>query len=175
MKYFLPVLTTLFLLNTSLVVGQQTNQLESINKDVWQKFYLAFDSLDHSLMADIHSKDLARITANNKQIKNYSEYIEGYKSSFKKSKLNNRTTQISLRFFERISNEFTASERGIYRTIQNKGKSDERRSYGQFFVLLKKENGIWKIILDYDSNENKTIDKDDYLKAYAIDDFDKFK
>lgn len=174
MKYLFSILITVFLLNISSAQEQQTNDCKSINQDVWEKFYEAFESLDYNLMAEIHSKDLARITANNKQIKDYTAYIEGNKKSFNYSKLNKRSIEISLRFFERISNGFTASERGIYRTTQNKGKADERISYGQFFVLLKKENGIWKIVMDYDSNENNTIGEDDFSKAFAIDDYDKF-
>ena len=65
-------------------------------------------------------------------------------------------------------------ERGIYKMVKNRGKDDEKISYGQFHVLLKKSGDQWKILMDYDSNENGTIGEDDYNRAFAMDDFTKF-
>ena len=175
MKYLFSTLILICFLNTQKVQCQETNHLASINKDVWEKFSLAFESLDYTLMAEIHSKELARITGNNKQIRTYSEYISGNKSSFEWSKTNKKSIEVTLRFFERIANDHSASDRGIYRTTMNKGEPDEHISYGQFFVLLKKENGIWKILMDYDSNENNSVGETEYMNAFAMDDFEKFK
>jgi len=40
--------------------------------------------------------------------------------------------------------------------------------------LLKKLDDQWKITMDYDSSEGGTIGEDDYKKAFAIDDFEKY-
>ena len=167
------VFTILFLLvSSSQGYTQAQTNLKEINQ-VWSKFYKAFETLDHSLMAEIHSKELVRISGG-QRISDYHSYINGYKTRFTVAKENGITNNISLRFFERISNDSIASERGIYRLIRNKGKDDEQAYYGQFHVLFKKYNGVWKILMDYDSTEGNTIGKDDYEKAYAIDDFDPF-
>ena len=149
----------------------QTNLIE-INQ-VWSQFYKAFEDLDYSLMAEIHSKELVRISGG-QRISDYYSYINGYKTRFAAAKEKGITNSISLRFFERISNDSIASERGIYRLIRNKGKDEEQTYYGQFHVLFKKYNGTWKILMDYDSTEGNTIGKEDYEKAYAIEDFDPF-
>lgn len=152
--------------------AQSLENLKNINK-IWNKFYQAFETRDYKPMAEIHSKDLVRISGGSRII-DYDTYINNYKMQFSAAKDNNVTSHISLRFFERINNDSTASERGIYKLIRNKNKPNEATYYGQFHVIMKKENGIWKITLDYDSNENNTIDETSYLKAYAIDDFDTF-
>jgi hypothetical protein len=152
--------------------AQNKDHLEAINT-VWAKFYKAFETLDYTLMEEIHTKELVRVSGG-KRILDYDTYIKGYKSSFQNSKDTNQTSHISLRFFERINNDKTASERGIYKLIRNKGTEKEQAYYGQFHVLFKKINDEWKIIMDYDSSESGTIGEDDYNKAFAIDDFDKF-
>lgn len=152
--------------------AQRTEYFKEINA-VWAKFYTAFETLDYNLMADIHSKDLVRVSGG-KRMLNYDVYIKGYKTGFERDKEHNLTNEISLRFFERIGNRLMASERGIYRLTRNKGTENEYVSYGQFHVIWQRIDGDWKITLDYDSTESDTIGIEDYNKAYAIDNFDPF-
>ena len=154
--------------------AQSIEHLQQINNEVYSKFYMAFDSLDYQLMAEIHAKDLIRIPANQKMILDYETYIDGYKKSFQEAKEKKETRSISLRFFERIVNDSVATDRGVYKFSLNKNTPEERNYYGQFHVLLVKREGSWKILMDYDSNEESTIDKDDFLAAFSIDDLEKF-
>ncbi|MET2984427.1 nuclear transport factor 2 family protein [Aureibaculum conchae] len=163
------LLLTLF---TNRVDAQKLQNLKDINI-VWYQFYQAFDSLDYKPMAKIHSKELLRISGG-KRILDYKTYIESYKKQFKNAKENNITNIISLRFFERINNDSIASERGIYKLVRNKDKIDEQTYYGQFHVILKKENAIWKITMDYDSNESNSIGEDEYNEAHGINELTKF-
>lgn len=152
--------------------SQSLNNLEAINK-TWEKFYKAFDDLDYTLMADIHSKKLIRISGGNR-ITDYNTYINNYKTTFNRAKENKTSNTISLRFFERISNDSTASERGIYKLTRIENGKAPKSYYGQFHVIFIKENNAWKILMDYDSNEGNTIGKKDYAKAKDIEDFDDF-
>ena len=154
--------------------AQQKERLETINKEVWYPFCKAFETLDYTILAKIHSKSLTRVTGGSGNITSYSDYIEGNKNSFQKKRQQGNTSHLTLRFFERITSENKATERGIYRNIHNKNTPDERISYGQFFVLLQKEEGVWKILLDYDSNEKGTIGIENFNKALAIDNYEKF-
>ncbi len=157
---------------TSSIFAQKKVHLEAINT-TWAKFYEAFETLDYTLMAEIHSKDLVRVSGG-RSIIDYDTYVNNYKATFERDKTAGQTNHISLRFFERICNETTASERGIYKLVRNKGTDREQAYYGQFHVLFKKMDGEWKITMDYDSSEGGTINEDSYNKAYAIDDFEKF-
>lgn len=158
----------------SSAIAQNINHFRQINQDVWESFYKAFDQLDHRNMLEIHHKDLIRIPADQQMILDYQTYMDNYQKSFAGAKEENSTRAIELRFFERIANDSVASERGIYKLTVDKGFPDERNFYGQFHVLLIKENGKWKILMDYDSNEKNTIDETKFKDAHAIDDYDEF-
>ena len=160
-----------FLFFSGLATGQSLENLKEINK-VWSKFYQAFDDLDHEIMAEIHSKKLIRISGGSR-ISDYATYINNYKITFDNAKSNKVTNRISLRFFERINNDSIASERGIYK-LERTSQEKTQTYYGKFHVLFSKENGIWKILMDYDSNEANSIGEKDYTDAYGIDEFDKF-
>ncbi|MBR9914532.1 MAG: nuclear transport factor 2 family protein [Algicola sp.] len=167
------ILTICFLCTTTVSIhAQKETSLKAVNQ-VWEKFYDAFANLDVTLMADIHSKNLIRISGGNR-ILDYDSYINNYKRQFASNKANQRTNHIALRFFERLHDESIASERGVYRLTINKGKENEQHYYGQFHVILVKENKVWKILMDYDSTEFDTIGKEAFDKAYSITDFDKF-
>lgn len=151
---------------------QYQDNFKDIN-NLWLQFYQAFDSLDYPLMAKIHSKNLIRISGGEK-ISDYQTYIDGYKFRFEKARKNHETSEISLRFFERINNDSTASERGIYRLIRNKNKKNEQTYYGQFHVILRMENNDWKIFMDYDSNPDNRIGEKDYLESIPLDNYKEF-
>lgn len=152
--------------------SQSINNLKEINK-VWEEFYKAFDSLDYRLMAEIHSKKLIRISGG-QNITDYETYINNYKAQFNRAKNNNVSNSISLRFFERINNDSIASERGIYKLTRIENKQGKQAYYGQFHVLFRKENNQWKILMDYDSNEENTINEENFMKAYSINEFNRF-
>ncbi|NMM47794.1 nuclear transport factor 2 family protein [Marinigracilibium pacificum] len=168
MKYKILLIQFIFL---SFSGFGQYHDYEDINNQVWAKFEKAFVDLNPGLMAEIHSRDLARIPADNNRILNYEEYIDSFHKRFDRAKSNHIKYEIELRFIERIANGFTASERGIYQLIVINEQDEPRSYYGKFHVLLRKENGLWKILMDYDSNEGGKIGKEDFDKANEIDDF----
>ncbi|GGI56650.1 hypothetical protein GCM10011444_09590 [Winogradskyella haliclonae] len=147
--------------------------LKDINK-TWEKFYKAFDNLDYTLMANIHSEKLIRISGGNR-ITDYKTYINNYKATFDRARENKTSNTIALRFFERISNDSTASERGVYKLTRIENGKSPKSYYGQFHVIFIKENNTWKILMDYDSSEGNTIGEEAYQKARDINNFDAFK
>jgi len=98
-------------------------------------------------------------------------YLNGYIPRWENA-TNSQT--ISFRFLERICNNDKASERGIYKFTVHLNSDKEQSYYGKFHVILSKEESVWKILVDYDSSENKTINEVSYSNAFAIDDFEKF-
>lgn len=172
MKILISIIFLAVLINP--IKAQSIKNLKDINNDVHKKFCQVYDSLDCRLMESIHSKKLMRIPADRNTILNYREYMDQNKLSFEHTKTNNGTLNIDLRFFERLNNDSVASERGIYKFTINKNKEDERVYFGKFHVILVKEDSTWKILMDYDSNENNTIVEEDFNKAYGMNDFEKF-
>jgi len=170
MKNKILVICSFFFFVNSLF-SQDHKNLSEINIQIWQPFTQAFETNNYQLFASIHSKDLVRVSGDGKSIKTYTEYIKGYKKRWENTE---REQTISFRFLERINTDNYASERGIYRLTVNINSAEEKSYYGKFHVTLKKEDGKWKLIMDYDSSELKTIDKTSYKEAFAIDDFEKY-
>ena len=64
---------------------------------------------------------------------------------------------IELRFIQRIAASGKAFEVGYYKTTGTDTATGKTRTgYGKFHVLLRRENNIWKILMDEDANENTT-------------------
>lgn len=150
---------------------QNQSELENINKQIWMPFTNAFETKDLDLFKSIHSKDLIRVNADGKKIMEFEDYMYGYQMRWQQS---DRNQTISFRFFERINNDKTGSERGIYKLTLNPNTKEEASYYGQFHVILIQENDIWKILMDYDSSEGQTIGENEFLSSYDMKDFSKY-
>jgi ketosteroid isomerase-like protein len=111
----------------------------------------------------VHSKSLVRAPRDAKTIFGWDEYLQQLQKG--QSKNPSVVRFIELRFTERIDHDDLAFDVGIYKTtIQNK-KGERDSSYGRFHVVLRKEYGIWKILVDTDSSEGGTIGEKDFLAA----------
>lgn len=141
---------------------------DKINADMYGNFSKAFETLDYKLFASIHSDDMIRISGNGGEIKDVTAYLKGYQKRW--SDPNRKPSPIDFRLFERIYSDDLVSDRGIYRVTYTNDKGDVQYSFGQFHVLLRLENNSWKILIDYDSNENKTINQESYTKAFSLSD-----
>ena len=151
--------------------SQNAHHFELINKQVWEQFTKAFETSDYELFGSLHSDDLIRVSGNGKRILGKENYIQGYETRWIENK---QARTISFRFLERIANEHSGSERGVYKLTINSGTEKEQNYYGKFHVILRKERGIWKILVDYDSSENDTINEESYLNAHPQNDFEKY-
>ncbi|NJX15001.1 hypothetical protein [Tamlana crocina] len=101
-----------FILSIAPVFAQNKTELQAINNQVWSNFTKAFETLDAELFANIHSDSLIRVGGDNQVIRRKTEYMNGYKTRWQNKALK-RT--ISFRFLERIADNQSASERGIYK------------------------------------------------------------
>lgn len=153
------------------VFSQNIIELTEINTQIWEPFSVAFETSNFELFGSLHSDDLIRIGADGKRILKKDLYIQGYKNKWSNKK-QNRT--ISFRFLERIVNDKLGSERGIYKLTINSQTEQEQSYYGKFHVILRKEDSVWKILVDYDSSEGNTINSDSYENAFAINDFSRY-
>jgi ketosteroid isomerase-like protein len=144
------------------LIGQDQNQIQEINKSIWDNFTKAFETYDVDLFSSLHSKDFVRISGDSKTIRDVNNYIEGYRNRWQN--LNKKQT-IDFRFTERINNGNLASEKGIYKLTINIGEPNEVSYYGAFHVVIRKENSNWKLLVDYDSNPENYYGEKSFLEA----------
>ncbi len=127
----------------------QTNITE-INEQVWKPFVKAFEQNDAELFCSLHSRSLIRVQA--RDLLNYDTYTTNYARMFERMKKEQTHSTITLRFSRRLSDSTRAFEEGYYKMVYPyKGKFET--GYGKFTVILTKENGQWKIMLDSDLSD----------------------
>ena len=148
--------------------------LEAINRDIWKPFSEAYGTSQPEKYIALHSKDFIRAEGNEKQIKDLAGYADGVRQMFSNVVKDKTKVDINFRFLERVTNEQSASERGIYEFIYITAKGEKQVFYGKFHVFLRKEKGIWKILIDYDSNENNTINAQSFQAAFGMEEFEKY-
>ena len=139
----------------ALSVTAQSDSLQvQINQQVWKPFTIAFNSNDDSTFRSVHSKDIIRVIADDQRLLNYDQYFKKIPDSIK-SNWGNWKKNIELRFIQRIASGCCGYEIGYYRTTSiNQSTGEKRVGYGKFHVLLRKENGVWKILMDEDAKED---------------------
>jgi ketosteroid isomerase-like protein len=152
MKQFaLSLFALLFLFNYCLC---QSNFRGEINEQVWKPFTRSFNSGDEEGFKAVHSMEIIRVIRDDNSILGYDEYLKKQPDSIK-AKWAGWKKNIELRFVQRIASNDKAFEVGFYKTISiNKSTGETRTGYGKFYVLLRRENGTWKILMDADANEN---------------------
>lgn len=167
------VLIILIISNINFLSAQQEELHQKINQDMYGNFSKAYSTLDYPLFESIHSEEMIRITGGNGgEIKNVKKYLENSKKRWSNPKT--KAAPIDFRLFERVTSDSLVSDRGIYRVTYKNDTGETNYSYGQFHVLLRLENGSWKILIDYDSNENNTIDKRSFDNAFSLSEYKKY-
>lgn len=165
-------LFTVLLLFISIAAFSQNSQKE-INEQVWKPFIKTLLSHDVDGFMNLHSKDVMRVERDNGHILNFDQYKKdlntswpAWKQSIEVEKTKN---SFELRFLERTSNGNQAFEVGYFKNETINVKGEKRTGYGQFHVALRKENGVWKILVDSDSNNNRTITEEMFQAAKPLE------
>ena len=149
------------------VAGQSIQQ--AINDQVWKPFISTYNNHDTDGFMAVHSKEVVRSPRDAKMVLNWNEYFQQQKRGDDQGKTSGSKRQLGLRFTERIGNDNQAMEVGIYKGTITDKTGNVRTFYGRFHVVLRKENGVWKILSDTDSSEGNTIDEEDYLQARPME------
>jgi ketosteroid isomerase-like protein len=160
----------IFFVSTFLITqAYSQNAQQEINDQVWKPFISSFNARDTKSFMTVHSKDVVRSSRDSKTVLNWDEYNAQSEKWDQQEKNSQSRRQLELRFTERIASKDQAIEVGIYKTtyIQPDGKT--RSFFGRFHVVLRKEKGTWKILVDTDSSENNTITEKDFLAAAALE------
>lgn len=148
--------------------------LAELNRDIWAPFSDAYADGDPEAYLALHAADFIRVDGDRKRIRSLGEYAGAVRHSFAGWAEREEKVGISFRFSERIARPDIASERGVYELTIADNDGNVERLYGRFHVIARRIDGRWRIVVDYDSSENGTIDRSHFLAAAAVDDFKRF-
>lgn len=140
-----------------ILVAQSGNLQREIDEQVWKPFIESFNQNNTEKFMSVHSKDVMRVTQDDKKMLNWNEYSSSMRSGDEADKKNNRKRSLELRFTNRIASGDKAFDIGYYKTTYHLAGGD-RSFYGKFHVALRKENGQWKILLDTDTSKDVTAE-----------------
>ena len=149
------------------VFSQPDSLQRQINEQVWKPFIEAFNTGDDESFSNVHSKEIIRVIQDDNQIIGFEQYFKKIPDSAK-AKWSSWKKNIELRFIQRIAGHDKAFEVGYYKTTSTNTRTGEKRTgIGKFYVLLRKENGVWKILMDADTGEG--ANEEVFKKASPIE------
>ena len=149
------------------VQGQDLKIQKEINDQVWKPFIEAFNNRQVDAFLNVHSKDVVRAPRDEKMIFGYDEYLTLQRNTTAPAAPGRKRT-LELHFTERIHAKDQAIELGVYKTTMTNSQGN-RSSFGKFMVVLRRENGVWKILVDTDSSEGGTVSEKDFLAAKEME------
>ena len=158
----------LFLVFSVITVFGQDEKL-AVNEQLWKPFIEGFNSRDTKKFMDVHSKDVVRSSRDSKQVIGWDEYYKQMERGDKSENASKSKRILELRFTERLYGNDKAVEVGIYKTTYVRADGISQSFYGRFHCVHRKENGVWKILVDTDSSEKGTITEKDFLEATAME------
>ncbi len=171
MKFRNQILVILLALVSAAAFSQ--NSEKEINEQVWKPFIKTLLAHDVDGFMNLHSKDVMRVERDHRHILNFEQYKKDLNLSWPAWKqameVEKTKDTFELRFLERTSNGSQAFEVGYYKNETINAKGEKRTGYGQFHVALRKENEVWKILVDSDSNNNRTITEEMFQAAKPVE------
>ena len=120
-----------------------------IDAQVWYPFISSFGAYDGEAFNALHAADVLR--GGPWGLQQGDDYLKGNLESSVRNKQSGNTRQISFTFEYRVQSPEVAYEVGYYR-LRSVRQGEERTSYGQFHVVIRKINGTWKIAQDWDAS-----------------------
>lgn len=164
MKKSLLLLTVILISIATIAQTDSLKWVKEIDEQVWKPFVEHFVSGNKAGFRSLHSKSVSRVEIDRGSIMDYDKYFPADTSSGQGFK--NVKRQFELRFDKRVSNGTRAWESGYYKGTVIQGERAPRSYYGRFFVVLQKENNVWKILVDADTG--KDANEENFNKAAPI-------
>ena len=164
-KYFF---AAIMLLPFTITIAQTDSLkwVKEINEQVWKPFITHITAGNNEGFSSVHSKRITRVEIDNGRVLDFEKYFPATNTN---SGTQKKTTTLlfELRFDKRISNGNKAWESGYYKGRIMKDGVEQRSYYGRFFVVLEKEEGVWKILVDADTGAGATAEN--FNKASSLE------
>lgn len=147
------------LLYSCLTVVSATAQdvQRQIENDVWIPFLAASNAFDADRYLAVQSKDLVRVSVDAKQVYGFARYEAEIRDGFRRARERGIVRVSEMRFLERLASGDLAHETGYFRSRVTLANGEVRVRYTRFEMVLRREAGTWKLLLDKDTSEGGAI------------------
>jgi ketosteroid isomerase-like protein len=163
MKFF----AICILITVSHTISAQDARKE-INDQVWKPFIDAYNKFDTEKFMSVYSRNVVRVPVDQKMIFDFTEYKKNINRENQFNKNYNIKAALDIHFTTRIHSKDIAYEAGVLKINLTDNNGKPATIYSKFQVLLKKENGVWKIQFDSDSTESNRVSEKDFAAGDAM-------
>ena len=149
--------------NTDTSIQQKSNRINELNA-YWKELSRTVREGDFEGYGDTYHDDAVVIIAvgENKTSVAIASALEGWKQGFIDTQNGDVKSDVEFRFSQRIGNENTAHETGIF-NYTSKGARSDVNIFVHFEMLLVKKDGKWLGIMEYQKS-NATKEEWESLK-----------
>ncbi|MDX1666292.1 MAG: nuclear transport factor 2 family protein [Saprospiraceae bacterium] len=156
MKTF--ALSLLLVLSMWTAAGAQAESpQQTIDRQVWRPFMDSYARLDTEAFMELHTDDVVRIVRDGERILTDSAYAQSVSRNHDWARQNKVRRSIEFSFTERFADGDYAFETGYYKITTTRSGTEPRVFYGQFHVLLRRDDGRWKIAVDTDTSHDGSV------------------
>jgi hypothetical protein len=127
------------------------DQLEALNRDIWQPFVRAYHALDAATFLGLCRSDMIHASGAAGQVHRFEEYARQMREFFDMVAERGDQVDIEFRFSERLVADGVASERGLFRLSVTLADGELRTRYGRFHTFSVLTEGRWQFLVDYDT------------------------
>lgn len=150
-KVILPIVFFISALTISAQNSKGTQRLAELDA-YWNQLSKTVKEGDYKGYGDMYHPDAVVIfaTADNKRSMPIAGALAGWKKGFDETKAGNRNDTVEFRFAQRIGNETTAHETGMFRFTTRDADHKVTGTYiVHFEMLLVKKDGKWYGVMEY--------------------------
>lgn len=139
-----------------------------IDAQVWVPMLRASDQFDAEGFLAVQSAELIRVSVDRNEVYDLDRYAGEIRAGFARARERKLRRTSTLRFLTRTHSGGLARDTGIFRSEVVLASGETRVSYTAFEMILRKEDGRWKLLLDQDAGREGTITEQDYLKGTPL-------
>ena len=140
-----------------------------INSQVWKPFIKNFNGCNTPAFMAMNSKDAVRSPRDAKTIWNCNQYNKEQAAGDLEDRRLKRKRTLGLHFTEHIVNGNLVFDGGVSRTTYLLANGKTKNYFGRFHVVMPKEKGVCKILVDTDSSGGGTIGEKEFLAGKAME------
>ncbi len=120
-----------------------------IDQEIWLPFTQAYQNFDGIAFNALHSDDVLRVSPWG--IRKGADYKQSNLKGYRKNKAAGKKREIFFWLEHRQTTSDLSYEVGYYK-VSISSKEGTRDHYARFHVLIRKIDGQWKIVQDWDTN-----------------------
>lgn len=126
---------------------KNTKAYNEILQQIWKPFKKSFDTKDAKTFNSLHTDNILRINAWGIRLGN--NYKKRIINNYSKKTKSVRTIEFWIE--QSVFSKIIAHQIGYYAVTYKEPNKENKTTYAQFQVTLKKINGVWKISQDFDT------------------------